>query len=151
MMTLHDLPDHGFADPRGARAIVRRMKMRRALMAAKASIEALINHIDEGIQADRDTSSARFHEAIALAAKGGDGVKRRAPVDLIDSDDVREKQLLNGVDVVLQFLDAIGVGLGHGLFSSKSGSASAAEGGAGQSLCRGAEKTPSDSDAGGAA
>lgn len=150
-MTLHDLPDLGFADPRAARAVVRRMKMRRALMAAKSSIEALINRIDEGIQADRDSSSARFHEAVALAAKGVDGAKRRAPVNLVDSNDVREKQLLDGVDVVLQFLDAIGVGLGHGLFSSKGSPAPDAPSGAGQSLCRGAEKTPPESGAGGAA
>jgi hypothetical protein len=150
-MTLHDLPDHGFADPRGVRAIVRRMKMRRALMAAKASIQVLIDHIDEGIQADRDTSSARFHEAIALAAQDVDHVDRRAPVDLVDSKDVREKELLDGVNVVLEFLDAIGVGLGHGLFSSKGSPASDAPIGVGQSLCRGAEKSPPDSGVGGAA
>lgn len=135
MMTLHDLPDVGFADPRGARAVVRRMKMRRALMDAQASIEALIDDINEGIQADRDTSSARFNAAIALAAEGVDGVKRRTPVDLVDGKDVREKELLHGVNVVLQFLDAVGVGIRHGLFSVMGSPASAASGDAGQSLC----------------
>lgn len=148
-MTLHDLPDHGFADPRGARAVVRRMKMRRTLMAAKSSIEALINDIDEGIQADRDNSSARFHAAVALAAKGVDGAKRRAPVDLVDSNNMREKQLLDGVDVVLQFLDAIGVGLGHGLFSAAGSSASAEPRDRSQRLCRDAEKSLGESGIGG--
>lgn len=134
-MTLHDLPDVGFADPRSARAVVRRMKMRRALMDAQASIEALVDDINESIQADRDTSSARFNAAIALAAEGVDGVKRRTPVDLVDGNDMREKELLDGVNVVLQFLDAVGVGIRHGLFSVKGSPASAATGSIGQSLC----------------
>ncbi|QDH35816.1 hypothetical protein [Porphyrobacter sp. YT40] len=139
MMTLHDLPDHGFANPRGARAVVRRMKMRRALMDAQASIEALIDHIDKGIQADRDTSSARFREAIALMAKDVDGVKRRAPVNLIDRNDMREKELLDGVNVVLQFLDTVGVGLRHGLFSVSGSPRSNPPADAAHRLCGGAK------------
>lgn len=151
MMTLHDLPDVGFADPRAARTVVRRMKMRRALMEARGSIERLIDNIDKGIQADRDTSSARFHEAIALAAEDIDGVERRAPIDLVESKDVREKELLDGVNVVLEFLDLAAAEIGHGLFSSNGRPTSDAPSGAGQSLCQPSEKTPPESDAGVAA
>jgi hypothetical protein len=125
----------GFFDASGARMVLRRLKIRRALMDARASIEGLLNCLDESIQADRDESSALFNRAVALDS---DDVDRRdgcLPINIIDRKDVREKELLDGVNLVLQLLDTLGVGLRHGLFSSEGSGTSAAPGDGGHSLC----------------
>jgi hypothetical protein len=120
-MTLHQLPDAspsaGFFDPRGARVVLRRMKLRRALLGARRSIDALLNFVEHGQDADCSKASACRDQLLGLLAGDFDGREGREPVNVVDSKDVREKELLEGVEVVLQFLDLLGIGLRHGLFS----------------------------------
>lgn len=112
------LPDSGFASAHAAQLVVRRLKIRAALNDARASIEALLDSLDQQAQADGDAVSALFDEAGDLVAGATERVQRHRSVNPVGGDDVREKELLEGVKLILQLLDAIGVGLRHGLFSS---------------------------------
>lgn len=111
----------GFASSRAARMLIRRMKLRAALKDARASIEDLLKRLDEGEQADRRAHAALLDGLGGLVPDALDRVQRNRAVNPIAGDDVREKDLLEGVDLVLQLLDAVGVGLRHGLFSSYGG------------------------------
>jgi len=112
------LRDAGFGDLHAARLIVRRLRMRAALQEARKSIEGLLDCLDEGFEADRDAHAALLDEAGGLAAGTVECAQRNGTVSGIARDDVREKELLEGTKMILQFLDALGVGLRHGLFSS---------------------------------
>lgn len=108
----------GFFDARGARMILRRLKIRRALLDAKGSIETLLDSLDERAEADRNAMATRLDGAVRLIPGDLDRGDGRVAIDGIQSKDVREKELLDGVNLVLQLLDTIGVGIRHGLFSS---------------------------------
>jgi hypothetical protein len=150
-MTLHQLPDHGFADADAALVAVRRMKLRQKLRDARASIARALEHLDVVAQPDRGAAPASSDQRVDLTVGGGKGYVGEVGFFDRDSQRMRERELLEGLDAVNELLDLAVVEIGHGLFSSKRGSASAAVGGEGQSLCRGAEKTPPESGAGGAA
>ena len=113
-----DFADSGFASSRAAKMLIRRMKLRAALKDARASIEDLLKRLDEGEQADRRAHAALLDGFGGLVPDALDRVQRNRAVNPIAGDDVREKDLLEGVELILQLLDAVGVGIRHGLFSS---------------------------------
>lgn len=151
MMTLHDLPDHGFADADAALVAVRRMKLRQKLRDAHTSIARVLEHLDVVAQPYRGAAPSSSDQRLDLAIGGGEGDLGKVGIVDRDGQRVRERELLDGLDAVNEFLNLAAIEIGHGLFSSKGNPAFDAPRGAGQSLCRGAEKTPPESDAGGAA
>jgi len=110
--------DAGFASIAAAQLVIRRLKLRAALNDARKSIEALLDSLDQQTQADRDAVSALFDQAGNLIPDAAECVQGNRSVNPIGGDDVREKELLEGVNLILQLLDTLGVGLRHGLFSS---------------------------------
>ncbi|MFV0642953.1 MAG: hypothetical protein ACK5NN_00380 [Sphingomonadaceae bacterium] len=107
----------GFLDPRRARSDVRKVRLRMQLQAAQRSIAALLDVLDHGADADGEHWPASFKGAVRLTASDEDSGVGCLPVYSIESRDVREKELLEGADLILQLINSLGVGLGHGLFS----------------------------------
>lgn len=116
-MSRTDLPDSGFANPAAAHLIVRRMRLRAALFEAQRSTAALLQLLDEDAKACRDARAAACEGGVGLAQGDVEGGVGRLSVDDVEGKDVREKELLEGVNLILQLLDTVGVGLRHGLFS----------------------------------
>lgn len=111
----------GFSDVSIAREIFRRLKMRAALKDARVSIEELLELLDKSIQADRDRSASLFDEAGNLLPAEVERLQRDAAINAVARKDMREQELLDGVKLVLELLDRVGVGIRHGLFSSCGG------------------------------
>lgn len=116
-MSRTDLPDSGFACPAAAQLIVRRMRLRAALVEAQRSAAALLQLLDEDAKACRDARAAAREGGVGLAQGDVEGGIGRPPIDDVEGKNVREKELLEGVNLILQFFDTVGVGLRHGLFS----------------------------------
>ena len=116
-MNRTDLPDSGFANPAAAHLIVRRMRMRAALTDAQDSISALLQLLDHEAEACRDARASAAEGGVGLAQGNVEGGVGGIAVDGIECKDVREKELLEGVNLILQLLDTVSVGLRHGLFS----------------------------------
>ncbi|WP_067734448.1 hypothetical protein [Novosphingobium naphthalenivorans] len=108
----------GFLDPGAARAAVRRMKLRRALRDAGGSVAALLDRLDQQLETDGGAAPALRDGGSNLLTGNAKGCVCRLPVDNVEGEDMREQQLLQGMNLVLQFLDTLLDGLGHGLFSS---------------------------------
>ncbi|MCL9998395.1 MAG: hypothetical protein NBV68_03355 [Erythrobacter sp.] len=135
-----DLPaDGGMASIEGARAAIRRIKLRLALADVGTSVAGLLQVLDHGLNAERDENAPVGERGIGLAPGDIEGCVGGLAVDGVESKDVREKELLEGVDVVLQFLDALGIGLRHGLFSSSGSQRTNPTPTSGQSLCDGSK------------
>jgi hypothetical protein len=153
MMTLHQLPDPsstaGFFDPRAARVAIRRIGRRRALMDVRASVDALLNCLDQRLQDDGRLAAALADGCADLAPGDGDGVERGDPAKMIHSKDMREQELLHGVKLVLKFFGALDFGLQHGLFSNDGRDKDVATSSACQRLCRGPEKSQVEPGIGG--
>lgn len=109
----------GFLDPDTARRCVRRLRLRTALRAMEKSVPALLDRLDEARKADSDATFAPRERGGVLAGGDGEGGVGGWPIDAIKRQDMREQQLLEGADLILQLLDAIFDGLGHGLFSGR--------------------------------
>lgn len=108
----------GFIDPGAARAAVRRVKLRRALRELEALIPALLDGLDQAGDPLGNAVPPTVKRGIKLRDgdfKGRIGGER---IDRVESEDVREQELLQGMNLVLQLLNALLDGLGHGLFSS---------------------------------
>lgn len=116
-MNRADLPDSGFANPAAAHLIVRRMRLRAALTDARGSIATLLQLLDEDAEACRHARATARESGVGLAQGDVEGGVSGVPVDDIEGKNVREKELLEGVNLILQLLDTVGVGLRHGLFS----------------------------------
>lgn len=114
-MTRHPI---GFDDPAAARAVVRRLRLRRGLVAARASITGLLNRLDQASEADRDRITAAIQGGITLAESNRQRGVRSRPVHGVECQHVREQELLQGVDLLLQLLNSLDQGLAHGCFSS---------------------------------
>ena len=110
--------DTGFANPGAARAVVRRLKLRRQLREIAALVPALLDRLDQQFETDSGASPAAGGCGCDLLAGDLEGGIGRLAVDLIEGKDMREQQLLQGVDLVLQFLNALLGELGHGRFSN---------------------------------
>lgn len=109
---------HGFVDVDAARAVVRRLKLRHKLSAAQASITCLLNSLDQAGNADRCRVAAAIESGSELRDGDLEGGVGGEPVDRVESQHMREQELLQGVDLILQFLNALHQGLAHGRFSS---------------------------------
>lgn len=127
--------DAGLASLRGAQAAIRRIKLRLALADVGTSVAGLLQVLDHGLNADGDERAAVGEGGIGLAPGDIEGGVGGLAVDGVEGKNVREKELLEGVDVVLQFLDALGIGLRHGLFSSSGSQRTNPTPTSGQSLC----------------
>ncbi|MFO6448813.1 hypothetical protein ACLBKU_16890 [Erythrobacter sp. NE805] len=150
MMTLHDLPDAGFADADAAMTAVRRLKLRDKLRAANASIARALEHLDVVSQPDRGAAPAGADQRLDLTIGGCERDLGKVGVFDRDGKRMRERELLEGADAVLEFLDLLAGDVCHGVFSFMPAPDAAGSIAASQSLCRGAEKTPREADAGGA-
>ncbi|MDP2131919.1 MAG: hypothetical protein U0975_09770 [Erythrobacter sp.] len=120
--TARVMADVGFCDPTAAnpaaaQLIVRRMRLRAALNDAQGSISALLQLLDQEAEACRDARASAGEGGIGLAQSDVEGGVSGIPVDDIEGKDVREKELLEGVNLILQLLNTVSVGLRHGLFS----------------------------------
>lgn len=107
----------GFLNAEFARIAIRRVKLRRALLNAQSLIPALLDRLDQASDPLGDASSIDIERRIHLAR--GDvarGVGRKS-IDRVEGDDVREQELLQGADLVLQFLNSLLRDLAHGRFS----------------------------------
>lgn len=139
-MSAADCPaDAGFASMAAAQLVIRRLKLRAALNDAQASIATLQDLLDEKIDASRNPRPALSEDSVGLPEGDLEGGIRGLPVDGVEGKDVREQELLQGVNLILQLLDTLGVGLRHGLFSSNESARSNRAGSAAHRLCGGAE------------
>lgn len=137
--SVHQSVPVGFSDVSIAREIFRRLKMRAALKDAQVSIEELLDLLDQSLQADRDRGASLFDEAGNLLPAEVERLQRDASIHFIARKDVREKELLDGMKLVLELLDRIGVGIRHGLFSSCGGDELSQADKVGHRLCGGAK------------
>lgn len=127
--------ESGFADPDGARRIVRRMELREALRRVYASVSTLKDRLDEARQMDAGAVPTVESERLDLAGRDLANAIADSRIDGLLGRDEREKELLEGIDLVLQLLDKVGVGLGHGLFSLKHADEPKSATDAGHRLC----------------
>lgn len=107
----------GFLDADAARRVMRRVRLRGKLQKAVASGTALLDSLDHLSQVERRRSLALVNRSSML---GEGDVKTRVGdqlVDVVASQDVREQELLQGADLILQLLDTMLDGVRHGLFS----------------------------------
>ena len=115
------IADAGFVDAGAARAAVRRMKLRGLLREVSFVNAALLDRLNHRAEADYERATSLIERWADLAKGDGEGAIGRQPVDLVEGKDVREQQLLEGVDAILQLYDTLLDGLRHGLFTSTAG------------------------------
>lgn len=131
--------DGGFASLRAAQVVIRRLRLRAALNDAQASIATLLDLLDQQFDADRDARPAAVEGGVGLPEGDLEGCIGRLAIDGVEGKDVREKELLQGVHLILQLLDTLGVGLRHGLFSCASDAEAIPPAGGAHRLSGGAE------------
>ena len=117
MMTLHGLPDHGFADADAAMVAVRRVKLRQGLRDANALIARALEHLDVVPQPDCGAASSSGDQWLDLAVCGLKRDIREVGIFDRDGKRMRERELLEGLDAVVEFLDLLAGHVGHGVFS----------------------------------
>jgi len=110
----------GFRDEWSARRAMRRILLRERLRLIEASATGLLDRLDHISQDLRDRYLAGVDSVVDLAERNLEGSVRRVPVDQVESQDVREQELLQGADLMLQLLNALNEGVSHGLFSGLS-------------------------------
>lgn len=112
-----ELDDAGFQDPAGAKVLARRLRLRRDLKRVEASASNLLHLLDQC--ADPDGCKRMPTSKCAVSLLGGDQQSVVNDIGMIgiQGDDEREQELLQGMDLLLQFLDRLDGGLRHGLFS----------------------------------
>lgn len=108
----------GFVDPNAAHAAVRRLKMRRALREISALSATLLDCLDQGSEPLSGAGAMDIQRRIELRQRDVARGVSHDPVNLSERDDVREKELLEGTDLVLQFLNSLLRALSHGQFST---------------------------------
>lgn len=133
----------GFIDPNAAHAALRRLKLRCALREMGALSATLLDSLDQASQPLGGAGAIDVQSRIEL--RHGDvarGVGHDA-VYLSERDYVREKELLEGADLVLQFLNSLLQALSHGQFSTNHSDAvnASAAGAASHRLSEGRART----------
>lgn len=108
----------GFLDPGAARRVVRRMRLRTQLRLVLAACTATLDRLDHVSEVDRDRAFALVKRGVELVDRDGESAVGGLPVNLVEGEDVREQELLQGVDLILELLNALADAVGHGLFSS---------------------------------
>lgn len=114
-MSLHNI--EGFYDVHAAKRVLQRLRLRTQLLKVEALIPTLLHALDHPVDANGDAIAPCTERGVALASSDVEGRVGREPVHGIECDDVGEQELLQGVDLVLQFLDTLLHRLGHGQFS----------------------------------
>lgn len=112
------MDDAGFLDSEGARRAVRRIRLRYRLIEAQELISALLDRLAKPGNPVGDSNPAGFESGVALTGGNSEGCVGGDAVRHVKSKDVGEQELLQGADLVLQFLDTLFEGLGHGAFST---------------------------------
>lgn len=110
--------DIGFANAAIVRGTVRRLLLRGAAKDARSSAEALRDLMRQHVETVRGDFSAVLSHVQSLSRtdlKNGIDIAALAQAE---SDALREDELLEGVELFLQLLDRIEVGIRHGLFSA---------------------------------
>lgn len=107
----------GFFDADAARRVMRRVRLRGKLQKAVASGTALLDSLDHLSQVERRRSLALVNRSSMLSESDVETRVGDQLVDAVASQDVREQELLQGADLILQLLDAMLDGVRHGLFS----------------------------------
>jgi len=114
------MSESGFLDPDAARRAMRRILLRERLRLIETSATGLLDRLDHVSQDLRDRHLSGVDSVVELAERNLEGSVRRVPVDQVEGQDVREQELLQGADLMLQLLNAMHEGVGHGLFSGQS-------------------------------
>ena len=138
-MSVPALGDVGFADRNVIRPLIHRIALKGAVGAVRASLEALLDLMDEHrepLGRDRATLSEQCVGLTGSDAQGGIG---GAPINRSECNAMREDELLEGVKLVSQLLDRIEVGVRHGLFSCASDEEANRPASAAHRLCGGAK------------
>lgn len=109
----------GFICPDRARLAVRRLKLRRALMDMQCLNTDALDRLDQTENDVAGAAATGVDGSPGLDASDAQCASGRESVDIGECRDVREQELLQGADLILQFLNSLLLALGHGAFSSK--------------------------------
>ena len=124
------LQDEGFVDLDVARAslrlVGRRLALREGIGRGRASLAALLHMLDHRAEADGDKRSPLGKSGVGLTSGNEQGAVDQFAVLPVEGREQAEQELLEGMDLVLQFLDRLNVGMRHGLFSLHAGEATPA-------------------------
>lgn len=108
----------GFISPTAAHLAVRRLKLRRTLRDISKLCTTLLDSLDQASQPLSGTCAIDIQRRVELRQRDiASGVGHDA-VHISERDDMREKELLEGADLVLQFLNSLLKALSHGQFST---------------------------------
>ena len=110
----------GFVDAEAAMVAVRRLKLRTRLQDAEASIARILNRLNVVAQ-DNAASAASGEHRLNLTARDCESDVGDVGGFVGDGKRVSERELLDGAELFLQFLDRVESGVGHGLFSVEYG------------------------------
>lgn len=138
-MSLLALADIGFADRGVIRPLIRRIALKSAVGDARASIEALLDLMNEQREPLRGDGAAPVEQGDGLPVSYGERGFEHAAVGGAEGHALREDELLDGVKLVLQLLDRVEVGVRHGLFSCASDEEATRTAGGAHRLCGGAK------------
>jgi hypothetical protein len=138
-MSLNALADTGFADNGVIRPLIRRIALKSAVGAARASIEALLDLMNEQREPLRGDGAAPVEQRDGLPVSYDERGFKRAAIGGAKGHALREDELLDGVKLVLQLLDRVEVGVRHGLFSCASDEDANRPAGGAHRLCGGAK------------
>lgn len=119
-MSLLQMADAGFADNGVIRPLIRRVALKGAVGDVRASVEALLDLLNEHREPLGCDGATPLEQSIGLTAGDEQGGVSGAAINGRESHALREDELLEGVKLVSQLLDRIDVGIRHGLFSCAS-------------------------------
>lgn len=105
----------------GLRLVGRRMAMREGLNRCQSSLAALLHCLDQRADADCSQRTPLCECGIGLTGGDQQGTIHELAILGVEGREQAEQQLLQGVDLVLQFLDRLDAGMRHGLFSLRHG------------------------------
>lgn len=113
--------DLGFVDidaaKSGLRLVGRRLALREGMQRGSLSLAALLHRLDQRTDADGGERAPLCECGIGLTGSDQQGAVDQFPILTVEGREEAEQQLLEGMDLVLQFLDRLDVGMRHGLFS----------------------------------
>lgn len=109
--------DGGFENIDAAKACVRRMLLRRKSKLVRSRAADLLNMLDQRPELHAGADTAVGDAAVSLASSNADGGVRGLGIEIGEGRHMREKELLEGMDLVLQLLDTIAGSFSHGFFS----------------------------------
>lgn len=99
------------------RLVGRRLALRTGMQRARGSLAALLHRLDQSAKADSDQRTPLGKGGVGLPGCDQQGAVDQLAVLTVEGREQAEQQLLEGMDLVLQFLDRLDVGMRHGLFS----------------------------------